>query len=230
MECVHTTWRRAKGVRKDRAGGSDPWEVWAKSCTWQGRGSLHAQGSEYSSPMSLLHHQGLGHGRFLVYISRRNDCQQQLPSSSPLRLATTMTRDTLLWLFQVWEVWGHIPRRCFILRVVPVQERPWVHGSLFCESLSWQLLYTFTAMAPPHVTILKNLTTIWGHQKYFKHIHEVSDKIAPKKESDYSFPTWPSQDTKHSIFLWEVRKTTVTFNTSMAEALLLAPLLSWQCT
>lgn len=50
---------------------------------WQSRGNLQAQGSEYSSPVSRLYCQCQGHGRHLLHISRRNDCQTQLPSSSP---------------------------------------------------------------------------------------------------------------------------------------------------
>lgn len=107
----------------------------------------------------------------------------------------------------------------FVLRVVPVQEGPWAHGSLFCGVIIWQLLYTLIAMVPPHAAVLKNPTTILGHQDTLNTYMKCQTELHLRK-SDSSFPTWPLQDTKHSVFLWEVRKTTVIFKASVTEALI----------
>lgn len=76
-------------------------------------------GAAASMPLSLLYHRCLDHVRHLTHISRRNDCPTAAPQQVPLgagniTLATTVTRVSLLWLFQVWEVRGPIPWRLFL--------------------------------------------------------------------------------------------------------------------
>lgn len=177
-------------------------------------------GAAASMPLSLLYHQCLDQVRHLTHISRRNDCPTAAPQQVPLgagniTLATTVTRVSLLWLFQ----------------------DPF-HGGCFCPqsgastrrslgtwlSVLWSDHLTAALHSHCHGATscgcFKESHYYFGASRYFKHIHEVSDRIAPKKESDSSFPTWPLQDTKHSVFLWEVRKATVIFKASVTEALI----------
>lgn len=222
MKCVHRIWRRQTG--KDRAGGF-PQEVWAESWYVARQEQPPGTWQWVFLPGVTLYCQCPGHGRHLLHISRRNDCQTQLPSSSPRgwqhhlgnccdKKHTALTSPGLGGLCP-------FHRGCFCSQGGAGAGRTlhtWI-SVLWITHSTW-LLHTFTAVVPPHATIVKNLITILGHQKYFKHIHEVLNKIVPKKESYCSVPTWPSQDTKHSIVLWEIKKKSVTFNTSINKALI----------
>lgn len=118
----------------------------------------------------------------------------------------------------------------FVLRVVPVQEGPWAHGSLFCGAIIWQLLYTLTAMVPPHAAVLKNPTTILGHQDTLNTYMKCQTELHLRKRVTLPFQHDPYKTPNIPFFYGRLEKQLSFSKHQWLKLWYLAPLLSWQCT